>query len=144
MHPLEEKIFLVKNSFISCKTAEERYLLLMDWGKKLPPYPKEKKTEKYRVRGCQSELFLCSEKKEGRVFFYAESNALISAGFAALLFAVFNGEPADAILQTSPKFLEELGILQSLSPGRSHGLGQLYRALVAHTLINPNPVEGSG
>lgn len=132
--PLEKKIAQLQKTFSSASTSEGRYLLLMEWGKRLSAYPSDKKGDAYRVRGCQSELFLYSEKREGKIFFYAQSDALISAGFAALLLEVFNGEAPEDILRTPPKFLEELGLLQALSPGRSHGLAQLYRAILAHAI----------
>ncbi len=98
----------------------------MAWGKKLAPFDPAWKTEENRVMGCQSVMYLYNRLEGSRVFFYAASDALISAGLAALLIDVYSGEPAETILLSPPQFLEDLGIPSVLTPGRANGLASLY------------------
>lgn len=119
-------IDLLKKSFSLCSSTEEIYQKIMDWGKQLPPFQPEWKTEANLVHGCQSVMYLHASSIKGKVFFAASSDALISAGLAALLIEAYSGETPETILTTSPTFLEELGISTSLTPGRANGLSSLY------------------
>lgn len=112
--------------FSSLPSREALYGEIMTWGKKLTPFDPAWKTEENRVTGCQSIMYLHSRLDGTNVVFYASSDALISAGLAALLLEVYSGEPAETILLSPPQFLEELGIPSVLTPGRANGLASLY------------------
>jgi cysteine desulfuration protein SufE len=116
----------VKLLFEHCATAEKKYEKIIELGKQLPPFPEEAKTPRALVPGCQSRMHLKAELKEGRLVLWAHSDALISAGLAALLLLVYSDEAPEVILSCPPQFLEELHIHQSLSPSRSNGLASLF------------------
>lgn len=116
----------VKQIFSDCTTPQMKYEKIIELGRTLPPLPAELMTDCRLVSGCQSKMFLHSSFCEGKVLFQSHSEALISAGLAALLLAVYSGEPPEAILSCPPLFLEELGIHSSLSPSRSNGLASLF------------------
>jgi cysteine desulfuration protein SufE len=120
------KIAELKKKFSNCVTPEQRYNKLMEMGRALPPFPEELKTSTHLVQGCQSILHLHAKLEDGKVFFSASADALISAGLAAVLIAVYSGEAPEIILKHSPKFLQELGISTSLSPNRSNGLAHIH------------------
>jgi cysteine desulfuration protein SufE len=120
-----EKIDQIKKKFSSLSSID-KYNLLMEMGQKLSPLNDAFKIEENRIKGCQSILYLHPELKDHKLFFYASSDALISKGLAALLIAIYSGETPETILSTPPTFLQEMGILQSLSPTRSNGLAHLY------------------
>lgn len=122
---LQEKIAVAKKNFCSL-SVEKIYQKLIEMGRKLPPFPDSYKTAERKVQGCQSSLYLYSFARDGKIFFQATADALISAGLAALLIEVYNGEAAETILKCPPDFLKELGIYASLSPNRSNGLAHLY------------------
>ncbi len=121
----QKKCGEIKNKFASL-SADERYSLLMKMGKELPPLPDTEKNLEHLVKGCQSLLYLSVRRENGRIYFNASADALISAGLAALLIAVYSGETAETILKEPPHFLNELGIFASLSPSRSNGLSQIH------------------
>lgn len=108
-------------------TMEQRLQLLMDMGKRLEPFPEEWKTNAHLVPGCQSKLYFKASLNQDNCMHYSvHSDALISAGLASLLIAIYNNEPPEATIQCPPMILKELGILASLSPGRSNGVRSLY------------------
>ncbi len=121
----DEKIAAIKRKFSSLSPTE-KYQLLMEWGKNLAALPPEQLIEANEVRGCQSKLYLYSEFREGKIFFFSQSDALISAGLAALLIQAYNGESPETLLKRPPDFLHELGISTSLSPSRSNGLLHIH------------------
>jgi cysteine desulfuration protein SufE len=122
----DEKVANLKEKFSLLKTAESRYEALMQMGRDLSPFPPEWKIPKNEVQGCQSVLHLKATSAEGLIFFAATSDALISAGLAALLLSIYNEETPETVLLRPPSFLEELGIYASLSPNRSNGLSSIH------------------
>ncbi len=122
----EKKQQKLLDLFSSCSTPDARYQKIIELGRALPPYPPELMTPERIVSGCQSIVYLASTLHEGRVQFQVRSEALISAGLAALLLAVYNDETPEIILKCPPAFLDKLGIPASLTPGRSNGLSSMY------------------
>lgn len=122
---IQSKIETLKNKFSDLSSTESLYQEIMALGKDLPSFNSEWKKEENRVLGCQSLMYLASFYREGKLFFYATSDALISAGLAALLLEVYSGQSPEVILKTSPSFLEEMKIPAALTPGRANGLASL-------------------
>lgn len=120
------KIDSIKKKFSSLKNSEERYSLLIELGRKLPPYPSDLKTPDRIVAGCQSTLYLATHLIDGRLTFSAASDALISAGLAAILIEAYSNTTPETLLRNPPTFLQEIGIFASLSPSRSNGLAHIY------------------
>jgi cysteine desulfuration protein SufE len=125
----------IKEIFNPCFTPEQKYEKIIELGRRLAPYPTEFKTSDYLVKGCQSAMYLYAQQlANGKIHFHAYSEALISAGLVALLFAVYNDESPEIILACPPRFLEDLGIHSSLSPGRSNGLASLFQRMKKEAL----------
>lgn len=112
--------------FASYATPDARYQKIIELGRTLPPYPPHLMTPDHIVSGCQSIVYLASTLENGRIQFQIHSEALISAGLAALLLAIYNDETPEAVLKCPPAFLDQLGIHASLTPGRSNGLSSMY------------------
>ncbi len=120
--------------FEGCHTTEKKYEKIIELGRRLAPYPIEFKTPERLVKGCQSAMYLHAQMDNGKIQFKASCDALISAGLAALLFAVYHDEPPHALLLCPPKFLDELGIHSALSPGRANGLASLHQRMKKEAL----------
>lgn len=116
----------IKEIFSPCRTSEERYYKIIELGKSLPPMNPEEKTDRYLVPGCQSLVYLRSDYVEKKIYFKAFSEALITSGLVALLILAYSGEEPNILFTQPPTFLNELGILASLSPARSNGLSNIY------------------
>ena len=116
----------LKELFSGCSTPEAKYRKIMELGQKLPPLDKSHHTFDNLVEGCQSVMHLSSSYENGVMTFTVHSEALISKGLAALLLLIYNGETPETILKCPPTVLSELDIQQTLTPGRSNGLFNLY------------------
>jgi len=123
---LETKQNIIRSHFSACTSAEEKYKKIIEIGKLSPPLASEFKKDAYRVSGCQSTMYLRTYVMDLKVYFQAESDALISAGLAVLLTEVYSGETAETVLKSSPDYLKELMIPSSLSPSRANGLYSIY------------------
>lgn len=108
-----------------------RYEYLIDLGKDLPPYPEEWKTEENRIHGCQSQVWMHVEPRDGRLHIDGVSDAAIVSGLIAVLLRVYNDRRPQEILATAPDFVGELGFRDHLSPTRSNGLHAMLEAIYA-------------
>lgn len=121
-----ESLKILIEEFALCKDREEIYQKIMNFGQKLPSFNPEWKKEENRVMGCQSLMYLHTEAREGRLFFYADSDALISKGLASLLIFAYSGRSAEEILKSQPTDFQKLGIIDILTPGRANGFSSLF------------------
>lgn len=122
--------------FACCHDEQARYQKIIELGAKLPPFPQEHKTAKNIVSGCQSIVYLhCSQKEDGKLYFEASSEALISSGLAMLALSAYSGLLPEEILQTPANFVEELGLGKSLTPGRSNGLLSMLTLIKQKSLL---------
>ncbi len=108
---------------------KDRYRLLIDMGKQLQAMPEEYRTEENRIHGCQSQVWLHVEEKDGRLYFQGMSDAAIVSGLVAMLLAVYNGRTPEEILKAPLDFLKEMGLLQHLSPNRANGLYHMIKRI---------------
>ncbi len=100
----------------------DKYEYLIELGKSLEGLPDDKKTEDNLIKGCQSRVWLDCEAREGRIYFAADSDAIITRGIIALLIKVYSGHTPAEILADDFSFIEALGLKENLSPTRANGL----------------------
>ena len=110
---------------------QDRYQLLIDLGRRLPPLPAHYQTEEYRLRGCQSVVHFAAEANDGEIVFHAGSDAAIVQGLIALLLRVYSERTPDEIRDTEADFLSEIGLDSHLSPTRKTGLASMLTAIKA-------------
>ena len=132
---LAERTTQIKNRFLQFNDWEDRYKELIVLGKQLPAYPEDKREEKYKVKGCQSQVWLCPEFKDGRVYFHADSDALLVKGIVGILTSVYSDATPDEILSTKPEFLSEVGITEHLSMNRSNGLAAMMKQIQMYAVV---------
>lgn len=100
----------------------DKYEYLIELGKNLQPYPEEKKTDEHLIKGCQSRVWLDAEEKDGKLFFSADSDAIITKGIISLLISVYSGRTPAEISADDFSFVEQIGLRENLSPTRANGL----------------------
>ena len=107
----------------------DKYEYLIGLGKELETYPEEERTEEHLIKGCQSRVWLCSEKRDGRLFFKADSDAIITKGIISLLISVFSGRTPAEIVADDFSFIEQIGLKENLSPTRANGLVSMIETI---------------
>lgn len=131
---IQERIADLKGRFSDIKEWEDRYKLIIEMGKKLPAMPEEGKIDSFKIKGCQSQVWLFPRFENGKILFYGDSDAAIVKGIVALLFAVYSESTPDEILMTRPTFLEEMGIREHLSMSRANGLSSMLKQIQLYGL----------
>lgn len=100
----------------------DKYNYLIELGKELETMPEDKKTKDKRIEGCQSQVWIDAEIRDGKLKLTADSDAIITKGIISLLLKVMNDETPDAILSNELFFIDRIGLKENLSPTRSNGL----------------------
>jgi cysteine desulfuration protein SufE len=112
----------IKEEFSLFDSWEDKYEYIIDLGKKLSPLEQKYKVDENRVRGCQSTVWLVADYKDGRIFYKAESDAVIVKGLISMLIRVLSGQKADDIINAKLNFIHEIGMTTHLAQTRSNGL----------------------
>ncbi len=107
----------------------DRYRHIIDLGKQLPPFPEEWMNDVYKVKGCQSQVWLKPEAVDGRLIFHAASDAAIVSGLIAILLKLYSDRTPEEILATPPSFIKQIGLDEHLSPSRSNGLHSMVETM---------------
>lgn len=107
----------------------DKYEYIIELGKGVPMIQEAQKTEANLIKGCQSRVWLSSEYKDGRIFFAADSDAIITKGIISLLIRVFNGRTPQEILSSDFSFVEKIGLKDNLSPTRANGLVSMIKQI---------------
>ena len=113
---------------------EDRYQTIINLGKAFKALPESEKTEDLKVRGCQSQVWIKAEFKDGKVYFEADSDALIVKGLIALLVRIYSGASPQEILNHKPEFITKLGLNAHLSPSRANGLFAMLKQIQFYAL----------
>jgi len=109
----------------------DRYQYIIDLGKALPAFPDDWRTSEYKIEGCQSQVWIRPEIRDGRIHLDAISDAAIVSGLIAILLRIYSDRTSEEILNTPPEFLSELGLDKHLSPTRSNGLHAMLERIFA-------------
>ena len=136
MESLQEAKQSVIDDFAMYDEWLDKYEYLIELGKTLQDYPEEKKTEDRLIKGCQSRVWLDCELKDGRLYFTADSDAIITKGIISLLIGVYSGRTASEIAQDDFSFVDAIGLKENLSPTRANGLVSMIETIKKEAIRN--------
>ena len=100
----------------------DKYEYLIELGKSLKDYPETDKTDDYLIKGCQSRVWLNYKVEDGRIYFNADSDAIITKGIISLLIKIYSGRTPEEILSSDFSVVDRIGLKENLSPTRANGL----------------------
>jgi cysteine desulfuration protein SufE len=132
---LEEKQQEIIDEFSIYSDWMEKYEYIIELGKNLPIIAEDKKTESRLIDGCQSRVWVADEFKDGKMYFTADSDAIITKGIIALLIQVLNEETPEVIANADLHFIKDIGLQDHLSPTRANGLLSMVKQLKKSALI---------
>ncbi len=108
---------------------EGKYEHVIELGKEMPLIAPELKTDDRLIKGCQSKVWLHSEIKDGKVFYTADSDAIITKGLVALMVRVLSGHTTQEIQNAKLEFIDKIGLKEHLSPTRANGLVSMIKQM---------------
>ena len=141
---LEEKKQAVIEEFSMYDEWLDKYEYLIELGKALEAYPEEQKTEEKLIKGCQSRVWLDYELKDGKLYFRADSDAIITKGIISLLISVYSGRTPAEIAADDFGFVDRIGLKENLSPTRANGLVSMIDTIkwVANEMAEKEKMAG--
>ncbi len=124
--------------FASFDDWMDKYNYIIELGKSLPIIDSKYKTEAYLISGCQSNVWLHAEYKDGVIYFKADSDAIITKGIVYLLIRVLSGQTPDDIIKAELNYLDTIGLKNHLSPTRSNGLVSMVKQMKLYAIAFKN------
>lgn len=112
----------------------EKYEYIIQLGKEVPLIDEQYKTDEYIIKGCQSKVWLYPEMKDGKVYFTADSDAIITKGLVSLMVKVLSGHTAKEIVEAELYFVDQIGLKEHLSPTRANGLLSMIKQMKLYAL----------
>ncbi len=112
----------------------DKYDYLIGLSEDVPPIAAEHRTDQYVIEGCQSRVWVDAELRDGKVYYSADSDAIITKGIIALLIRVMNGRTPAELLATDLYFIDRIGLRENLSPTRSNGLLAMIKQMRMYAL----------
>src|SRR6476659_3488071 len=113
---------------------DDKYEYIIDLGKKLEPLEDQYRKDESKVRGCQSTVWLAADYKDGRIYYKADSDAVIVKGLISMLIRVLSGQAPDDIVNAKLDFIREIGMMNHLAQTRSNGLLAMVKQMKNYAL----------
>ncbi|HET7361319.1 MAG TPA: SufE family protein [Salinimicrobium sp.] len=112
----------------------QRYEYMIELGKSLPLIEEKYKIDENLIKGCQSKVWVHAEMEDEKLFFTADSDAIITKGIVAILVRTFSGQHPKEIMDADTQFIDEIGLKEHLSPTRANGLVSMIKQLKMYAL----------
>lgn len=131
IHDIQEAIV---DEFSMFDDWMQRYEYIIELGKSLPMIDDQFKTDDNIIKGCQSKVWVHADENDGKLWFTADSDAILTKGIIALLIRTFSGQEPKAILEADADFIDEIGLKEHLSPTRANGLVSMIKQIKMYAL----------
>ena len=131
MNQIEEEII---SDFELFDSWEEKYHYIIELGQKLDPLDDKYKIDEYKIKGCQSSVWLNGEERDGKLYFSADSDSTFVKGEIALLMMVLSGQTPEDILNAKLEFIDALGLRQHIAVTRANGLSSMIKQMKTYAL----------
>jgi cysteine desulfuration protein SufE len=133
----------ITEEFALFDSWDDKYEYIIDLGKRLAPLDPKYKIDENRVRGCQSSVWLIADYRNGKLYYQAESDAMIVQGLISMLIRVLSGRTPEEILEAKLDFIREIGMTTHLAQTRSNGLLSMVKQMknyaLAYKIKDPVP-----
>jgi cysteine desulfuration protein SufE len=126
------------DDFSLFESWEEKYEYIIDLGKKLKPVEEKIKTEEYKIKGCQSSVWIHSTFQDGKVLFEGDSDAIIVKGLVSLMIKVLSGQSPKNIVEAPLEFINAIGLSSHLAQTRSNGLRSMIKQMKMDAAVYGN------
>lgn len=114
----------------------QKYEYIIELGQQLPALEERFKEDEYKIKGCQSSVWLNAFEKDGLLFFEADSDSVFVKGEIALLIKVLSGRTPEEILSAELKFIDAIGLRQHVAVTRANGLASMIKQMKAYAIAH--------
>ena len=126
---IQEKVEGYKKTLALFPNPQEKYQYLIEQAKKSEEFPTELRIDKFKVNGCQSQVWLVPEEKDSKLYFKSDSDALIAKGLVTLIASIYSDETPIDIVNSEIDLMEEFELGVILSPARRNGAFSMLKTI---------------
>ena len=112
----------------------DRYQLLIEYGRDLPPFDEANRTEQNLIDGCQSQVWFTAKLVDGKIVYTGDSDAILVKGIVSLLIRVLSGHTPKEIVDADLYFIDAIQLREHLSPTRSNGVAAMLKQMRLYAL----------
>ena len=121
----------------------EKYEYLIQMGKELPAIDDRYKKDENLIKGCQAKVWLHADYKNGKIFFTADSDAIITKGLVSMVVRVLSNQTPEEIVHANLYFVDKIGLKEHLSVTRSNGLLSMIKQMKMYALALESGVNAN-
>ncbi|MBR4106445.1 MAG: SufE family protein [Alphaproteobacteria bacterium] len=116
---------------------EDKYRYIVEIGENLPDLPPEFLTEEWKVKGCQSQVWLVPQKNaDNTLSFLGTSDAMIVKGLIGIVLSIYNNKtPSEIKSMDIDGIFASLGLREHLSPSRRNGLEAMIEKIKHYAVV---------
>jgi cysteine desulfuration protein SufE len=122
------------DEFALFENKDDKYNYIIELGKNLAPYPEAQRTPEKLIKGCQSQVWVHPEMRNGLVHFQGDSDSILVKGLVGLMIRALSGQPPAQVAEADLYFVDRIGMRQMLSMNRSNGLAAMIKQLKLYAL----------
>ncbi len=124
----------ILDEFSQFQSWEERYKKIIQMGKEVPEFSEDDRQEKYLIKGCQSQVWMIADHRDGKLFLRGDSDAVIVKGLLALFLKVYSGADLQEVIKSNASFITDLGLNVHLSQSRSNGIQAMLKQIKLYAM----------
>ena len=119
---------------------QDQFVWIMDFGKNSRAMDDDHKVKSFEVPGCQSQTWLVPHFVDNKIYFTADSAALISKGMVSMIADVYSGSSAQDINEFDQKEFDKMNLSTLLTPGRNNGVHSMLKKVKFYAKKEDNKV----
>ena len=134
MNTIEQRVNDIKEDLDFFEDELAKYEYIIDLGKKLPSFDEKEKIPANIVHGCTSQVWLTCEKKDGKLYFYGTSDAIIVKGLVYMILQIFSGSTIQELKDVDMDIVHELNLSEVITPNRQSGVIGMIKKIKEYAL----------
>ena len=134
MNIIEKRVEEIKEDLEFFDDELAKYEYIIDLGKKLEEFKEEDKIPENIVHGCTSQVWLTHEIKDGKIYFYGTSDAIIVKGLVFMILEIFSGSTIEELKQIDMDIVHELKLSEVITPNRQSGIIGMMKKIKEYAL----------
>ncbi|MBF7064560.1 SufE family protein [Aliarcobacter butzleri] len=134
MSTIEQRVEEIKDDLDFFDDELAKYEYIIDLGKKLEDFDEKDKTPENIVHGCTSQVWLTCENKDGKLYFYGTSDAIIVKGLVYMILQIFSGSTIQELKDVDMDIVHELNLSEVITPNRQSGVIGMIKKIKEYAL----------
>ena len=134
MSTIEQRVEEIKEDLDFFEDELQKYEYIIDLGKKLEEFDEKNKIPENIVHGCTSQVWLTHKQKDGKLYFYGTSDAIIVKGLVFMILKIFSNSTIQELKDIDMDIVHELKLSEVITPNRQSGVIGMIKKIKEYAL----------